>query len=65
VGRDARQDCGDDRRDRKRAALCSTPPELADFRMTGYDELISGTNRVIVDTRSDLADVLARRLFRI
>lgn len=55
----------------------STPPELADFRMSGYYEVLSGTNRIIykvdgdiiyvhlvVDTRSDLEDILARRLFR-
>jgi toxin ParE1/3/4 len=54
-----------------------TPPELVDFRMSGYYEVVSGTNRIIykvdddtiyvhlvVDTRSDLQDVLARRLFR-
>nr|WP_284503737.1 type II toxin-antitoxin system RelE/ParE family toxin [Caballeronia sp. GAWG2-1] len=55
----------------------ATPPELVDFRMTGYYEVASGTNRVIykvdgetiyvhlvVDQRSDLEDMLARRLFR-
>ena len=61
------------------AAPCngSTPPELVDFRMSGYYEVLSGTNRIIykvdgdiiyvhlvVDTRSDLEDLLARRLFR-
>jgi toxin ParE1/3/4 len=57
--------------------LRGTPPELADFRITGYYEMTSGTNRIIykvddetiyvhlvVDLRSDLQDVLARRLFR-
>lgn len=56
----------------------ATPPELVDFRMTGYYEVVSGTNRIIykvdadtiyvhlvVDSRSDLEDILARRLFRI
>jgi toxin ParE1/3/4 len=56
----------------------ATPPELVDFRMTGYYEVVSGTNRIIykvddetiyvhlvVDLRSDLQDILARRLFRI
>ncbi|QSN61388.1 MULTISPECIES: type II toxin-antitoxin system RelE/ParE family toxin [unclassified Caballeronia] len=56
----------------------ATPPELVDFRMTGYYEVVSGTNRIIykvdddtiyvhlvVDMRSDLEDILARRLFRI
>ena len=55
----------------------ATPPELVDFRMSGYYEVLSGTNRIIykvdgdiiyvhlvVDARSDLEDVLARRLFR-
>jgi toxin ParE1/3/4 len=55
----------------------ATPPELVDFRMTGYYEKVSGTYRVIykvddetiyvhlvVDMRSDLEDILARRLFR-
>ncbi|SAL19454.1 Plasmid stabilization system protein [Caballeronia turbans] len=55
----------------------STPPELVDFRMSGYYEVASGTNRIIykvdgdtiyvhlvVDARSDLEDILARRLFR-
>ncbi|SAK40660.1 Plasmid stabilization system protein [Caballeronia catudaia] len=55
----------------------TTPPELVDFRMSGYYEVLSGTNRIIykvdgdiiyvhlvVDARSDLEDLLARRLFR-
>jgi toxin ParE1/3/4 len=55
----------------------ATPPELVDFRMSGYYEVLSGTNRIIykvdgdmiyvhlvVDARSDLQDILARRLFR-
>jgi toxin ParE1/3/4 len=54
-----------------------TPPELVDFRMSGYYEVLSGTNRIIykvdgdiiyvhlvADARSDLQDILARRLFR-
>ncbi|SAK52069.1 Plasmid stabilization system protein [Caballeronia pedi] len=54
-----------------------TPPELVDFRMSGYYEVPSGTIRIIykiegdtiyvhlvVDARSDLEDILARRLFR-
>ncbi|KND59421.1 hypothetical protein BVER_03337c [Candidatus Burkholderia verschuerenii] len=55
----------------------ATPPELVDFRLSGYYEVVSGTNRIIykidddtiyvhlvVDTRTDLEDILARRLFR-
>jgi toxin ParE1/3/4 len=55
----------------------STPPELMDLGMLRYYQVIGGMNRVIyeigddtiyihliVDTRRDLKDVLAKRLFR-
>jgi toxin ParE1/3/4 len=53
------------------------PPELRDLGLTSYYQVICGMNRIvyqidndviylhlIVDTRRDLKDVLARRLFR-
>lgn len=57
----------------------SVPPELNDFHLLGYYQVISGMNRIIyqidsendiiyihivADTRRDLKDVLAKRLIR-
>jgi toxin ParE1/3/4 len=55
----------------------SNPPELMDFQLTGYYQVISGMNRIIYqiandtiyihiisDTRRDLKAILAKRLIR-
>ncbi|PRZ45352.1 type II toxin-antitoxin system RelE/ParE family toxin [Paraburkholderia fungorum] len=55
----------------------SVPPELNDFHLLGYYQVLSGMNRIIyqidnntiyihiiADTRRDLKDILAKRLMR-
>lgn len=55
----------------------STPPELADFHLSGYYQILTGMNRVIYqidndviyihvisDVRRDLKAILAKRLTR-
>lgn len=55
----------------------SVPAELTEFSLLGYHQVISGSNRIIyqiqdniifihiiVDTRRDLKEVLARRLLK-
>jgi plasmid stabilization system protein ParE len=55
----------------------SVPEELSEFSLLGYHQVISGQNRIIyqitdafiyihiiIDTRRDLKDVLAKRLLR-